>query len=62
MYGYADKLACGIQQLMAGARNFSLSEISRDDLVAANHETSEKTGIPYMTNALDEKALAILNK
>jgi len=60
MYGYADKLACGLQQFMAGARKFKLSEISRDDLMAANRETAAETGIPYMTDALDEKAKAIL--
>ena len=60
MYGYADKVACGLQQFMAGARKFSLGEISRDDLMAANRETAAETGIPYMTEALDEQAKAIL--
>ncbi len=62
MYGYADKLACGLQQLMAGARKFSLPEISRDDLVSANRETAEETGIPYMADALNDQAMAILKK
>jgi hypothetical protein len=61
MYNYADKLACGLQQFMAGARKFSLSEISRDDLMAANQETAQVTGIPFMTEALDEAAHRILN-
>lgn len=60
MYGYADKLACGLQQFMAGARKFSLSEISRNDLMAANRETAAETGIPYMTDALDDKAVEIM--
>ena len=30
MYNYADKLGCGLQQFMAGARRFKLSEIVRD--------------------------------
>jgi len=60
MYGYADKLACGLQQFMAGARKFSLSEITRDDLMAANRETAQETGIAYMTDALDEKAKKII--
>ena len=62
MYGYADKLACGLQQLMAGARKFSLPDISRDDLMAANVETAEETGIPHMVDAGNEEALAILKK
>jgi glutamate synthase domain-containing protein 2 len=60
MYGYADKLACGLQQFMAGARKFRLSEISRDDLMAANRETAAETGIAYMTDALDDRAQAII--
>jgi glutamate synthase domain-containing protein 2 len=62
MYGYADKLACGLQQFMAGARKFSIDEIRRDDLLAANHETSKVTGIPFMTDAQDDKARAILRE
>jgi glutamate synthase domain-containing protein 2 len=60
MYGYADKLACGLQQFMAGARKFKLSELSRSDLMAANRETAEVTGIPFMTDALDAEAKKIL--
>ena len=62
MYGYADKLACGLQQFLAGARKFNLSEISRDELMSANRETEAVTGIQYMTDALDEEAQAILKK
>ncbi len=60
MFGYADKLGCGLQQFMAGARKFSLDEIARNDLMAANRETAEVTGIPYMTDAQHDRALAIL--
>jgi hypothetical protein len=61
MYAYADKLACGLQQFMAGARKFNLNELSREDLMSANRETEEVTGIAFMTNAQDEEALKILN-
>lgn len=61
MFGYIDKLACGLQQFMAGARRFSLSEMSRNDLIGANKETSEVTGIPFMTEALDVEAKKVLN-
>lgn len=60
IYGYADKLACGLQQFMAGARKFSIDRISRDDLMAANRETADVTGIPFMTDAQEEQAMAIL--
>ncbi|MFP4473645.1 MAG: glutamate synthase-related protein [Candidatus Omnitrophota bacterium] len=56
----ADKLNAGIQQLMAGARKFSLSEISRDDLYSANRETEAATGIPYICDVGDDVAKDIL--
>lgn len=61
MCGYADKLAGGLQQFMAGARKFSLNEMTRKDLISANRETEEITGIPFMTDALNEEALRVLN-
>jgi len=60
MYTYADKLACGLQQFMAGARKFNLSEINRADIMAANKETQDITGLPLMTEALDDRAKEIL--
>jgi hypothetical protein len=56
-----DKLRAGLQQLMAGARKFSMPEIRRDDLMAANRETEQELGIPFMTEALDRRAKHILN-
>jgi hypothetical protein len=55
-----DKLACGLQQFMAGARKFSLPEVNRSDLMAANRETAAETGIPFMTDAQDQRAAEIL--
>ena len=60
MYAYADKLACGLQQFMAGARKFSLDKISRDDLFTSNRETEEVTGITFMTEVKNEEAIKIL--
>ncbi|MFT3868818.1 MAG: glutamate synthase-related protein [Nibricoccus sp.] len=60
MYGYADKLACGLQQFMAGARKSRLCDLSRNDLMSANRETAKETGIPYMTDAEHDKAIAVL--
>ncbi|MBT8420757.1 MAG: FMN-binding glutamate synthase family protein, partial [Gammaproteobacteria bacterium] len=56
----ADKLAAGLQQFMAGARKFSLSEISRSDIFSANRQTEKETGIPFMTDFEDEQAMKIL--
>lgn len=57
----ADKLACGLQQLMAGARKFSLSQIAREDLFSGNRETTIETGIPHVADVNDESAKKILN-
>ncbi|MBW1841830.1 MAG: FMN-binding glutamate synthase family protein [Deltaproteobacteria bacterium] len=47
-YTLADKLAGGLQQLMAGARKFSLDNIARTDLFSGNRETERETGIPHL--------------
>lgn len=57
----ADKLAAGLQQFMAGARKFSINEISRGDIYAGNRETEAETGIPFITDVQDESAKKILN-
>jgi glutamate synthase domain-containing protein 2 len=60
LYSYADKIRVGLQQLMAGARNFSLSSISRNDLMSLTEECAKVTGIPYLMDAYREEAEAIL--
>jgi len=60
-YTLADKLACGVQQLMAGARKFSLSQITRNDIFSGNRETARETGIPHVSDVNDESARKILN-
>ncbi len=57
----ADKLGCGLQQLMAGARKFSLKHIARSDIFSANRETERETGIAHCTAVNDEFARRILN-
>ena len=56
----ADKLAAGLQQLMAGARKFQLNAITRDDIFSGNRETERETGIKFMTDVADESAKTIL--
>jgi hypothetical protein len=60
MWAMADKLSCGIQQLLAGARKFRVNQISRDDIYAANRETARETGISHISDAKDDSAKAIL--
>ena len=61
MYTLADKLAAGLQQLMAGARRFELGAIERNDLYSANRETEKETGIAFITDINDEVAKGIIN-
>ncbi len=56
----SDKLAAGLQQLMAGARRFRTDQISRDDIFSANRETERETGVPFMTDVDDQLAKKIL--
>jgi glutamate synthase domain-containing protein 2 len=60
IYSYAEKLKVGLQQLMAGSRNFSISAISRQDLMSLTEECAKVTGIPYLMEAYRAEALAIL--
>ncbi len=56
----ADKLAAGLQQLMAGARKFKLSDITRNDIYSANRETEAETKISFITDVQDESAKRII--
>lgn len=62
VWTFADKIAAGVQQLLAGARRFTVGSITRDDIYAANRETERETGIPFITDVMDEKAKMILKK
>ena len=46
---------------MAGTRNFRLSTISRDDLMALTEEAAKISGIPYVMDAYREEAERIIN-
>jgi len=61
VYSYAEKIRVGLQQLMAGARCFSVPAISRDDLMSLTGECATVTGIPYLMDANREEALDILD-
>jgi glutamate synthase domain-containing protein 2 len=61
IYSYAEKLRVGLQQLMAGSRNFSVSTISRIDIMSLTDECAQVTGIPYLMDAYREEAMAVLD-
>ncbi len=61
MWTLIDKLGAGLQQFMAGARAFSLQDISRSDIASTTRATEDATGIPFISDMQDEAARAILN-
>jgi hypothetical protein len=61
IYSYADKLRVGLQQLMAGSRNFKLSLVSRKDLMSLTEEAAKVSGIPYVMDAYRKEAEKILS-
>jgi len=62
IYTFCQKFKIGLQQLMAGSRNFSISTISRQDLMALTEETAKISGIPYVMDAYREEAEKILEE
>jgi len=60
IYSYCEKLRTGLQQIMAGARCFSLPAITRRELMSLTEECTRVTGIPYLMEAYREEAMKIL--
>jgi glutamate synthase domain-containing protein 2 len=60
IYSYSEKIRVGLQQLMAGARCFSVPAITRGELMSLTEECAKVTGIPYLMDAYREEAMAIL--
>jgi len=60
IYSYSEKLRIGLQQLMAGARCFSVPVISRKELMSLTEECAKVTGIPYLMDAYREEAMKVL--
>jgi glutamate synthase domain-containing protein 2 len=60
IYTFCQKIRTGLQQLMAGSRNFNLSTISRKDIMALTEEAAKISGISYVMDAYREEAEKIL--
>ncbi|MDD1656253.1 MAG: FMN-binding glutamate synthase family protein, partial [Methanomicrobiales archaeon] len=60
IYTYAQRFRTGLQQLMAGSRNFTLGTISRADLMSLTEVATKVSGIPYVMDAYRDEALEIL--
>jgi glutamate synthase domain-containing protein 2 len=61
IYSFAQKIKVGLQQLMAGSRNFRVNAISRKDLMSLTEDAAKISGIPYVMDAYRKEAEAILN-
>jgi glutamate synthase domain-containing protein 2 len=61
IFNATDKIRVGLQQLMAGTRNWAVKHISRRDLFALTEECAKVTGLPYVMEAFREEALAVID-
>jgi len=61
VYTFCQKLKVGLQQLMAGARKFNPSAITREDVIALTEEAAKVSGLSYVMDAYREEAELILN-
>lgn len=59
VYTFTQKIKVGLQQLMAGSRNFKIASISRKDLMALTEEAAKVSGISYVMDAYRKEAEAI---
>jgi len=61
VYTYFKRLNQGLRQLMAGARKFTLSYITRDDIASLTQEAARISGIKYIQDIDKEEVEKILN-
>jgi glutamate synthase domain-containing protein 2 len=61
IYSAVDKIKVGLQQLMAGSRNWEVQYISRKDIFSLTEECAKVTGIPYVMDAYRDEALAVID-
>ncbi|MCX5678122.1 MAG: FMN-binding glutamate synthase family protein [Candidatus Omnitrophica bacterium] len=61
IYTFSQRIKVGLQQLMAGSRNFSLNTISRKDLMALTEEAAKVSGISCVMDAYRKEAEMVLD-
>ena len=61
IFSAVDKIKVGLQQIMAGSRNWAVKYISRDDIFSLTEECSKITGTQYVMDAYREEALKIID-
>jgi glutamate synthase domain-containing protein 2 len=60
IYNVTDKIKVGLQQLMAGSRNWEVKYISRNDIFSLTEECAKITGTQYVMDAFREEAFRII--
>ncbi len=60
VYTFSDKIKVGLQQLMSGSRNFKITSIKRNDLMALTEEAAKISGIPYVMESYRDEAMRII--
>jgi glutamate synthase domain-containing protein 2 len=60
VYTFCQRIKVGLQQLMAGSRNFRIGTISRSDLMSLTKECAEVSGIPFVMDAYRAEADKVL--
>jgi len=60
IYNVTDKIRVGLQQLMAGSRNWKVEYISRNDIFSLTEECAKITGTQYVMDAFREEAFQII--
>jgi len=61
IFSVTDKIKVGLQQIMAGSRNWAVKYISRNDIFSLTEECAKVTGTPYVMDAYREEALQIID-
>ena len=61
IFSAVDKIKVGLQQIMAGSRNWKVEYISRKDIFSLTEECANVTQIPYVMDAYREEALQIID-
>jgi hypothetical protein len=61
IFSATDKIKVGLQQIMAGSRNWEVKYISRNDIFSLTEECTKVTGIPYVMDAYRAEALEVID-
>ncbi|MBW1747699.1 MAG: hypothetical protein JRJ34_04555 [Deltaproteobacteria bacterium] len=61
IFSAVDKIKVGLQQIMAGSRNWAVKYISRNDIFSLTEECSKITGTQYVMDAYRKEALQIID-